>query len=65
MDGNWSLLVFIWAICGLVAFIWSLICFGKSGTTAQKIGGLVLSLIFGPLALIYIVLMKEYTNYCN
>jgi uncharacterized membrane protein len=62
---DWSLATFIWVLCGVIAFIWSLVCFGKSGTTLQKVGGLILSLLFGPFALIYIVLMKQYAGYCN
>lgn len=61
----WSLIGILWVITGLFAFIWSIRCFDRSGTTLQKIGGLVLSLLFGPFALIYIILMKEYGGYCN
>jgi hypothetical protein len=61
----WSAFGILWVITGLFAFFWSLKCFGKSGTMAQKIGGLILSILFGPFALIYIILMKEYKGYCN
>lgn len=60
-----TLFVTLWVIFGIIAFIWSLICFGRQGTVAAKVGGLVLSILFGPLALIYIVLMQQNTSYCN
>ena len=60
-----SLLVLLWVISGIVAFVWSIVCFWKTGNLAQKLGGLILSIIFGPFALIYIVLMQQYTDYCH
>lgn len=60
-----SVLATLWVLLGLIAFVWSLVCFGKTGTIAEKVGGLILSLLFGPFALIYIVLMQQYTDYCH
>ena len=50
----------LWIIAGLVAFVWSLACFGKSGTTAQKVIGLVVSIFFGPFYWIYYGVSKDY-----
>ena len=56
------LLIIIWFILGLVAFIWSLFCFGKSGTSLDHIVGLLLALFFGPFYFIYYGVKK---NYCR
>lgn len=52
----------IWALLGIVAFIYSLVCFGKSGETSEKIVGLLLAIFFGPLYFIYLLFNK---NYCR
>jgi hypothetical protein len=56
------LLVFVWFILGVVAFVWSLLCFGKSGTSVDHIVGLLLALFFGPFYFIYYGVKK---NYCR
>jgi uncharacterized membrane-anchored protein len=53
-------LTLIWIVAGIAAFIMSLVCFGKSGTTAQKIVGLVLSCFIGPFYWIYYGVLKDY-----
>ena len=52
--------IFLWLIAGLVAFIMSLVCFGKSGTTTDKFIGLILAFLFGPLYFIFFGLNKSY-----
>jgi len=49
-----------WIVLGLVAFIYSLVCFGKSGTTSQHVLGLALAFFFGPFYFIYYRLSKTY-----
>ena len=50
----------IWWIMGFIGFIWSLVCFGKSGSTAQKIVGLLMALFLGPFYFIYYFVDKTY-----
>ena len=51
-----------WIIIGITAFITSIICLSYSGTTSQKIIGLVLAILFGPFYWIYYGAMKDYCN---
>ncbi len=60
--GGIIIFVVIWVILGLIAFITSIICFGFSGSTTEKILGLIISLLFGPFYFIYFYLNK---NYCG
>ncbi len=57
-----ALYIFAWAALGLVAFIWSLVCFKKSGTIEQKVLGLLLAIFIGPLFFIY---YKYSPTYCK
>lgn len=50
----------IWGLVGIAAFITSLVCFGKSGSTTEKIIGFVLAIFFGPFYFIYLGVNKEY-----
>jgi len=34
-----GLITFVWVMIGLVAFLWSIYCFGKAGTIFQKFVG--------------------------
>ncbi len=52
--------VALWVLAGLAAFVWSLVCFGKSGTTTQKVIGLLISLVLGPFYWIYFYVSKDY-----
>lgn len=60
MVGLIVVLTLIWIIAGIAAFIMSLVCFGKSGTTLQHVIGLVLSCLFGPFYWIYYGIVKDY-----
>ena len=51
-----------WTLAGIGAFIMSILCFGKSGTTAQQAIGLALSFLFGPFYWIYYFAVR---NYCK
>ena len=57
-----ALFIFAWTVLGLVAFVWSLFCFKKAGTTEQKVLGLLLALFIGPLFFIY---YKYSPSYCK
>jgi L-asparagine transporter-like permease len=56
----WYITVFIWIVLGFIAFIWSIMCFGKSGTLGQQIIGLLLAVIFGPFYWIYYLSVGKY-----
>ena len=53
-------LVIVWILAGIGAFVYSLYCFTKSGTTAEKILGLFLAMIAGPFYFIYVAVYKAY-----
>lgn len=56
------LVVVIWLIMGFSAFIMSLICFGRSGSTAEKVVGLLISFFIGPFYWIYFLVVKSYCS---
>ena len=53
-------LVAVWILAGISAFVYSLYCFTKSGTTAEKILGFLLAMISGPFYFIYVAMYKAY-----
>jgi Mn2+/Fe2+ NRAMP family transporter len=53
-------MTFLWIAAGIVAFIVSLICFGKSGKRIDKVIGLLLAVLFGPFYWIYYMVVKKY-----
>lgn len=55
-----TIFVLVWVCTGLGAFIMSIVCFSYSGSVAEKVIGLLLSIILGPLYWIYYGLMKSY-----
>lgn len=55
-------IVGVWILAGIAAFIASLVCFGYSGTTSEKVIGLILSILVGPFYWIYFGVNK---NYCR
>ena len=57
-----SMFLFVWIICGVIAFVWSIYCFGKTGTIFQKILGLLMAMFFGPL---FFLLYKFSPTYCK
>ena len=57
-----GLFMFVWIVLGLTAFVWSLYCFGKSGTMFEKCLGLAMAIFFGPL---FFLLYKFSPTYCK
>lgn len=53
-------LVGIWILAGIVAVIMSIVCFGFSGTTAEKIVGVFIAFFLGPLYFIFYGVNKGY-----
>ncbi len=56
------LFVIAWVVGGIAAIIMSLVCFGFSGTSTEKILGLLLAFFLGPLYFIFYAVNK---NYCR
>jgi len=54
--------IILWCIIGFIAFITSIICFIRSGTILEKILGLFLALLLGPLYFIFFIFAD---NYCK
>lgn len=52
--------LFIWVLIGFAAFITSLVCFGRKGTTIEKIIGLLLAIFFGPFYFIFFFFGGDY-----
>ena len=52
--------ILVWSLIGLIAFIMSLVCFGRSGTLLEKIIGLLLAIFFGPLYFIFYIFNSSY-----
>jgi len=57
--------VLLWVITGFAAFITSIVCFGRSGSTADKVVGLLLALFLGPLVPFYFLYLGVNKNYCR
>lgn len=53
-------ILLIWAMAGLSAFIMSLVCFGYSGSMTNKFLGLVIALMFGPFYWFYYFMNPSY-----
>lgn len=51
----------IWFIISIWAIIKSLLCTGQSGTTAEKVLGIVIAFFLGPFYFLYLYANK---NYC-
>lgn len=54
------ILVLLWILAGIVAFIMSIVCFGYSGTEVEKIVGLLLAFFLGPFYWIYYYVSSTY-----
>jgi len=54
------ILILVWVVAGLAAFITSLVCFGKGGSMGEKIIGLLLAIFFGPFYWLYFIFAKSY-----
>ena len=49
----------VWMALGMWAFVRSLYCFGRSGSTTEKVVGLLVAWVFGPFA--YLILYVTYS----
>ena len=56
------IILLIWALFGLIAFITSIVCFTRSGTAFDKVIGLLLAIFFGP---IYFLFFAFNSSYCK
>lgn len=54
------LYLIIWVVSGIAAFIASLICLGFRGSMSDKIIGIVIAVLMGPLYWLYFSLNKDY-----
>ena len=65
-DGQYGILLvivlFIFIIVAIYCLIKSLMCFGKSGSTAEKIIGLLIAFFTGPFYLLYLNFNEGYCN---
>lgn len=52
--------VTMWMIAGLIAFIMSLYCLGRSGSWLEHLGGVFIAFFFGPLYFIYYAALSSY-----
>jgi hypothetical protein len=59
------ILCLIWVLSGIIAFIYSIYCFGRTGDTLEKIVGLLLAIFFGPLYFIFFYFNKGYCKRKN
>lgn len=55
-------IVLLWIVAGIAAFIMSLVCFGYSGSTANKVIGFLLAFLFGPFYWIFYSYNKDYCH---
>ena len=56
--------IIIWGLTAVASVIWSFMCLGKGGTTGDKIAGLFIASIAGPLYWIYYY-MNDAAGYCR
>ena len=57
-----GLFALAWVLAGLAAFVMSIVCFGRSGSTSQHILGLLLAALFGPFYWIFYGVSPDYCN---
>lgn len=50
----------VWALMGLAAFIYSLVCIGKTPSVARSIIGVLMAVLFGPFFFVYWYFDKDY-----
>ena len=55
-----GILLFLWVVAGFIAFVMSLVCFGRSGSTSEHVIGLLLAFFLGPFYWIYFFVSKSY-----
>lgn len=59
---GWAFIVFmgLWIVFGFAGFVMSLWCFGFSGDTGVKIGGLAVAMLLGPFYWVYFYSVPAY-----
>lgn len=66
IDTSVQLIILVIIVAYLLIHAWavikSLLCFSKSGTTAEHIIGLLLAIFLGPIYFIYLYANKDYCN---
>ena len=56
----WLLFFYAYSLLGVVAFIWSILCFDKKGSLASKIIGFFIALLLGPFYFFYYYYNRKY-----
>jgi len=59
-SGFLATLLIIWIVLGLIAFVYSLLCIGKTKSTTKSILGVVLAVFLGPFYFVYLLHDKSY-----
>ena len=54
------IILLIWSLFGLIAFITSIVCFTRSGSAFDKVMGLLLAIFFGPLYFLFFAFSGSY-----
>jgi len=54
------LIIIFWLLFSVASVIYSLVCFGKSGTMVEKLVGVALAVFLGPFYFVYLVANKGY-----
>ena len=54
--------IFLWMLFGFIAFIYSLFCFSRSGSTFDKFIGLLIAFFTGPFFFLY---LRYNSAYCK
>jgi hypothetical protein len=54
------LVALLWLVAGIAGFVYSIMCFGKSGTLGYKVIGILIAVLFGPFFWIYLLSVKKY-----
>jgi hypothetical protein len=62
---SFVLFLLVWVVGGIAALIMSIVCFGFSGSTTEKVVGLALAFFLGPLYFIFYAVNKDYCRSMN
>jgi hypothetical protein len=57
---SFIIILFMWILFGIIAFIMSLVCFGRSGTLLEKFIGLLLAIFYGPFYFLFYIFNSSY-----
>lgn len=56
------IIIIVFILVGIYCLVKSLMCFGKSGTTLEKIFGVIIAFFTGPFYLLYLNFNEGYCN---